>query len=471
MEHPACGFVHALLREAAAGAVDAHLRRELHERVAVALEALPTRPDRLAEIADHRRAALPVGDAGLMVDATVAAATAAARVFAHEAMIAQCAAGLSAIGPYGSAPQAQGWRARLLSVLGQAQADAGDPTRARETLVEAQTLALGTGDVVQAGQATVRIPRTTAFGVPDRELESLLTAALEALRDADLALRVRLLARRAVIAEDATDRQAHGDRAVQAARRLGDERLLAEVLSGWLVVSWAPDTAQERLDTGAQIVDLAVRTGDVRRELDGRMWRLIALLEFGRIAEAEAELSRYEHLAQQSAQPEFLFYARSRRSTIAALRGRFDEAERLARDAYDLAVEAGLPDARVVFVSQLSFIACSRGGDLVDEVLDLYAGMDLPPTLPAFVLFAAGRDAEARALLPTVLSTAAPQLVPGPRRWVFSAVTAELAYRLGDVQAASTLRDYLRPYADLFVVTRVQWGVWVRRPDCWGCAR
>ncbi len=133
---------------------------------------------------------------------------------------------------------------------------------------------------VLAADAAIRMPRLTQFMVPDRELELMLTGALAGLGDAAPALRARLLARHAVIAEDAGDRQARSDQAVRAARAAGDAGLLAEVLSARLYVQWAPETAAERLATSTEIIQLAVRTGDVRRELDGRMWRLIALLEF-----------------------------------------------------------------------------------------------------------------------------------------------------------------------------------------------
>jgi hypothetical protein len=458
-EHPGYGFVHALLREAAAATVDAQVRRGLHLELAAALEALPTWPGRLAEIAHHRRAALPAGDPQVMVDRTVAAAEAALRVFAHEATVAQCTAGLSAIGAYGSEATAQRWRARLLCALGEAQAHAGDLARARQTLVEAQALASGASDPVLAATAAARIPRLTQFLVPDRELESLLTDALEALGDAAPVLRVRLLARRAVIAEDAQDRRVHSDQAIQAARRLGDEALLAEVLSARLYVLWAPDTAQERLATSTQIIDLAVRTEEVRRELDGRMWRLIALLEFGRVAEAEAELERYERIAERLGQPEFLFFARSRRSALAALRGRFDEAEQLTRTAYDLAVQAGLPDAANVLEAQLGAIAAARGGALLDEVFEIEARRGVPPMFQAFAalsraygLAAAGRPEEARALFPTGLPEIDLDRVPGPSRWLYLGMTAELAYRLGDAAAARSVHDKLTPYADRFVV-------------------
>jgi hypothetical protein len=452
-EHPACGFVHALLGEAARAEVDAEVRRGLHLGLAAALEVLPARPGRLAAVAHHRRAALPAGDPQVMVDRTVVAAEEALRVFAHEGAVAQCTAGLTAIGPYGSGAVVRRWQARLLSVLGEAHVQGGDLIRGRQTLTEAQALASGAGDVVLAADAAVRMPRLTQFLVPDRELESALAGALEGLGDAAPALRARLLARRAVIAEDAKDRRAHSDQAVEAAGRLGDEGLLAEVLSARLYVLWAPDTAEERLATSAQIIDLGVRTGDVRRELDGRMWRLIGLLEFGRVAEAEAELGRYERLAERLGQPEFLFFARSRRSTLAALRGRFDEAERLTRAAYDLAVAAGLPDAPNVLGAQLAIIAGARGGAVMEASVtgeQLRVVQDMPLVFQAGRLLAAGRREEARALFRAGLSGTD---FPQPGRWLFLWAVAELAYQLDDADAARSVHDELVRHADRFVVT------------------
>src|SRR4029450_9516995 len=100
-----------------------------------------------------------------------------------------------------------------------------------------------------------------------------LRRPLEGLGDAAPALRARVLARRAVIAEDAKDRRAHSDQAVQAAQQLGDDSVLAEVLSARLYVLWAPDTAQERLATSTQIIELGERLGDLRREGGRPMWR------------------------------------------------------------------------------------------------------------------------------------------------------------------------------------------------------
>ncbi len=305
---------------------------------------------------------------------------------------------------------------------------------------------------VLAADAAIRMPRLTQFMVPDRELELMLTGALAGLGDAAPALRARLLARHAVIAEDAGDRQARSDQAVRAARAAGDAGLLAEVLSARLYVQWAPETAAERLATSTEIIQLAVRTGDVRRELDGRMWRLIALLEFGRVAEAEAELDRYERLAERLDQPEFLFFARSRRATLATSRGRFDDAERLARAAYDLALKAGLPDAVNVFGAQLGMVAAARGRNPSDEIPEVLAVQDVPLVIQAYGLLAAGRHEQARALFPAGLEGIDLGRVPGPARLIHLAMVAEVAYQLGDGDAARWVRDQLIRHADRFIV-------------------
>ena len=151
-------------------------------------------------------------------------------------------------------------------------------------------------------------------------------------------------------------------------------------------------------------------------------------------------------------QPEFLFFARSRRSTLAALRGRFDEAERLARTAYDLAVRAGLPDALNVLEGQLAAVAWASDGDLVDEVLELDTPLNTPSVFQAHLLLAADRREEAYALFPAGLSGIDINQVPGPSRAVTLAVVAEVAYRLGDADAAQSVREELLRYPDHFIV-------------------
>ena len=93
-------FVHALLREATAQLLAQDHRRSLHAELARALEALPMNPTRLAEGPHHRQQSLPLGDPAVMVDRTVDAARAAARVFAYAAVVDACDQALAALDAY-----------------------------------------------------------------------------------------------------------------------------------------------------------------------------------------------------------------------------------------------------------------------------------------------------------------------------------------------------------------------------------
>jgi len=440
------GFAHDLVRESVVACVPADVLRTLHLDIAVALETISPGRRFASAIANHRRAALPAGDPQDMVDATLCAAEESARVFASEVTVAECMAGLAAIGPYGAT--AASWRARLLATLGRAQAEAGRIEAARSTLREAFDLARSLGDVGVAAQCALDMPKATTFALPDREVETLLTTALgEAGRDG--LARARLLARRAVIAVQDPDRTSQSADAVQLARDAADASVLADVLASHLFVIWSPSTAPERLVIAAEIAAISRRVGDLRSELDGRLARMIALLELGRVAEAEAELAEYERRAEQFGQPEFRFFALSRRAMLATMYGRFAEAEALARAAHVQAVAAGLPDAGVVLAGQLAFIALHTG-EHAEEVLGMRG--NVPAVLPAHLLWAMGREAEARAMLPGGLPVFEPDLVPGPERWLMLATFVELAYRFRAARLATLLCDALEPIADRFVV-------------------
>ena len=77
---------------------------------------------------------------------------------------------------------------------------------------------------------------------------------------------------------------------------------------------------------------------------------------------------------------------------------------------------------------------------------------NVPAVLPAHLLWAMGREAEARAMLPGGLPVFEPDLVPGPERWLMLATFVELAYRFRAARLATLLCDALEPIADRFVV-------------------
>ena len=108
--------------------------------------------------------------------------------------------------------------------------------------------------------------------------------------------------------------------------------------------------------------------------------------------------------------------------------------------------------------AQLSVIAAARGGELLDEVVELEARHGTPPMFQVFAalgqaigLVVTGRREEARAVFRAGLAGTDP--VPGPSLQLYLMMVAELAYQLGDAEAARSVRDQLTPYADRFIVT------------------
>src|SRR5207245_6351815 len=107
-------------------------------------------------------------------------------------------------------------------------------------------------------------------------------------------------------------------------------RTLALSLHARNYAMWAPGGAAERLAIGREIVDLAHQGGDPELALHGHAWCQTALLELGDVAGLDAELTAYEHLADELRQPRYRWYAANRRAMPALLAGHLDESPRLA---------------------------------------------------------------------------------------------------------------------------------------------
>ena len=88
------------------------------------------------------------------------------------------------------------------------------------------------------------------------------------------------------------------DEALALARAAGEPAVLAEVLDARLHALWDPAAAEDRLAAASEIIDLARAAGDDAHERHGMFWRFVALMELGRVAEAESALAAFERAAQ-----------------------------------------------------------------------------------------------------------------------------------------------------------------------------
>jgi tetratricopeptide (TPR) repeat protein len=307
----------------------------------------------------------------------------------------------------------------------------------------------------------LRATPTARFLDVDQNLIRLLELAAE--RPGDDATQARILARLArELLGDASAgprRRALADEALRLARRAGDPGTLAVVLDARLYALWDPDGAQDRLAAGAEIITLARAAGDDRRERQGRFWRFVALMELGRVAEAESALAAYAREAAAAGDAEAAVTVTARHAMLAVLRGRLDEAVRLTGEVAEAARRIELPDAEAITGTLGGLVMAERGTVAEAEygVEYLLASAVRQPghlfeATAARILTEIGRTAEAAAelerLLPRALAASGP-------RWVGALADLSLvAARTGHADAASKLASALAPYRGRLVV----WG-------------
>ena len=318
-------------------------------------------------------------------------------------------------------------------------------------LAMAADLAVSDEDPLVA--VALRATSTTPFYDIDVALIRLLEQALQRVRDDAPTARVlgRLAHELTADASSWPRRRSLLDEALMLARRSGERAVLAEVLETRLNALWDPAGATERLLGAEEIIELARSAGDRRRELAGLLMRFTALIEMGRVVDAESTLAVYEHEAALEGDESAVALAEARHVTLAVFRGRYDEAERLARLAVAAARRAGRSDADDMEAMFVHKVALERGprAALEDWVERSRAVARQRPghlveAWTAKFLTRLGRLEEAHVELARVLPA-----VPAASgtRWL-GVVTdlAEVAAATGDVAAAQHLYEMLRPY-------------------------
>jgi tetratricopeptide (TPR) repeat protein len=293
----------------------------------------------------------------------------------------------------------------------------------------------------------------------DVTLVRLLEGALARTRDD--ATRARLLARLAdaLLGDPSAGRRRRelADEALELARRTGDPSTLAEVLDARLSALWDPQGAEDRLAAGSEIVDLARAVGDDARERHGLFWRFVALMELGRVAEAESALAAFEREARLAGDAQGEVMAKARHSMLAAFRGRFDEAVHLAKDAVEQATRVGLPDAGNLRGALWLSIVIERdlaalreiGQRILPEVIRRHPGHYYEASAAATYVVLGRREAaavELERILPQLLAGSGP-------RWLGAMANAALAATaLDDTAAAARIYEAMSPYAGRLTV-------------------
>ena len=363
----------------------------------------------------------------------------------------------------------------VLLGLGSARLGAGEREAARAALLRAAALAREAGRADLLARAALGLG-TGAVGfevdLQDREQLDLLTEARAALaaEPTHAALRAAVTARLSLAAglvEPEKHRIALAEEAVRTARQAGDPATLGPALAALCDARPGPDHCRDRLDWSTQIVTTARDLRDPVLELLGRRLRLVALMETGEFAGADAEAVAYETAVRPLRRPLYAWYVPLWRGARALMEGRYDACAAALDEVEELGRRAGSANAAMLAATQRWCLTAETGDAAgLERVRGEAAQLERSPMLwprVSLALVAAqfGRLDEAARRL----SAVAPRLGGAPRdsEWLpMLAQAAETVAAVGSHPCAPALYELLAPYPGLFVVEGI--GAAVRGP-------
>ena len=351
-------FSHALIRETLYGELSETRRVRLHQRVAETLRAQP-RPDP-AELAHHFFRARHVAGPEPAIRYAREAADRAAESLAWEDEALQLERALEADTLRDPADPAD--RTELLLALGEARMRGGHGA-ARPAFAEAAALARGRSPSQFARAAIGYGGRYLEAGVIDADFIALLREALDALTE-DAELRSRLLARLAEILHFAAETETSlrlAREAVELARPLGDDLVLAAALIGYQVSLLHVSHLEARLPVNRETLELADRVGDPRIEMTALHSRIYDRLMLADVVGARQALERLDALARTLHDPLYEHFVAGWTCNFAQMEGRLEEAERLALQSFEMRRALETRDAESVLAAQLFMIRRAQG--------------------------------------------------------------------------------------------------------------
>jgi tetratricopeptide (TPR) repeat protein len=456
-------FRHTLIRDVAYEQIPKARRAEKHLVAAGWIESRPRREDYAEMLSSHYLRAVEYADAGGVVSEELVERTVRAlrdagdralslHAYAQAAGFYERAIALQADG-------APGPRRELLLSLGDALARAGDQERARETFLTAAELARRSGSAEQLARAALgyggRFVWSRAWGDP--HLVPLLEEALALLGDTDDDLRIHLLTRLAAGPLRDTlppePREAMSDEALQMARRLGDRAALAYALEGRHCANMGPRTVDRRRAIADELIAVAEQIEDTERAYAGHEYRFHALLEAGDAATARQAFEAMTRIAEELRQPAQLWFAGVNRAKLALFEGRFDDADVLIREAFELGQHDATANPRMAFDLQTYQLQRERG--LLGEMADVVErAVEEHPTYPvwSYVLLDVdtelGREDRARARFERLAAEGFPLYLE--MQWLFGmSLLPEVCRNLDDPEGANAVYTRLQPFGRL----------------------
>lgn len=308
--------------------------------------------------------------------------------------------------------------------------------------------------------------------IHDPEQLRIRTEALHALPAGETELRIQLQASLALSLywETATGDRAESHHrsaaqrddltrsAVSEARELGDPAVLAVALDARIHATWGPTTVRERPRLARELYEVALVTGDSRRALAARVWKIAELLETDRLGEADREIATFEADALRINDRVGMWTVLRWRSNRAFMSGDLDAAERSAGEALGVALEF-LPEHvsmsfYVTMLGPIHYVQGSLGADL--EAIQMFA--DESSDVPAWQVGVATAMSELGQLdgaRRRLRRLAADDFAVLPRDLNFFGAMIMLSLtslNVGDAEVAAAIRPHLEARAGRYAV-------------------
>jgi DNA-binding SARP family transcriptional activator len=475
-------FSHGLIRDTVYDVLSATRRAVLHRHAGEAIEAAHggNLEPYLSELAHHYAQAGLGGDIDKAIEYGRRAGEYALVQSAYEQAAAHFRRTVELIDVWDPAER-MGDRCDLVIAQGEAERQAGDRAY-RQTLLDAARSAIDLGDAERLARAALANNRgiySSGFGI-DRERVEVLEAALDAYDPADSAIRAALsalLALELTTERDPRRRERLNDEAVAMARRVGDPRTLAQVLTQRCVSQWNRAHARDqRLANLREAGEIADRLHDPL--LIGHVAYLGAqeAMNVGELDECDRLLARLSVVTEELAQPFMRWYESIVRAKRRVISGPPEEAEQLAYAAFKLGQRAGQLDGDLWFLGQLIAARYLQGTfdrgnpHLADIVrtpdLSLESGPNvtqsphmrlLSAAATSMILAEVGRLDDARRFLDVLMLSDLDRLPPDYTALLIPVYASVAAARLGDVRSAERLHAMLEPRSERLVTTVASW--------------
>ena len=359
-------------------------------------------------------------------------------------------------------------RCELLLRQADAETHAGDAEAGKRIFLRAAAIARRLDSPEPLARAALGYAEWGSYGAAHVQAIGLLEEALARLPEADSHTRASVLGRLAARHDPLThqhERERLAAEATAMARRLGDDRGLATMLTIGLLVEWRPERRAARRAAAAEAIALAAASGVHQGALWAHVVRFVDAFGDGSIAAADAELDAYEHLAEQLRRPYYRWYLMMLRATRAAFAGAHEEADALAGGAFKL-ISGMEEDCAQEHTVQRFMLARVTGrpelapADELHRYAARYARLPLWRAMSAAADAELGRTEQARAALEDCVGGAGERLRSDPDGLSVLALLGEACATIGDAERSRLLGDLLAPHAEANLVTERGWAAW-----------